>query len=267
MAGRDDNTKRPRRGESKGGAESQRGSGQRLQKVLAAAGVASRRACEELIVEGSVRVNGKVVDTLPAFVDPETDVITVDGKRIRAETKVYYLLNKPKNVICTSSDPYGRKKAVDLVDCRERVFCVGRLDADTTGGIILTNDSDLANRLAHPRYELAKTYEATIRGRIEGDAIETLKKGAWLAEGKTGRAAVKVLHRSRDESVVEITIRQGLNRQVRRMLASVGFKVKALKRTRIGNIEVKGLPVGSSRRLTKSEINYLQKATGGRKGG
>jgi len=240
---------------------------QRLQKVLAAAGVASRRACEELILEGSVRVNGKVVDTLPAFVDPDADVITVDGKRVRAEAKVYYLLNKPKNVICTSSDPYGRKKAVDLIDGRERVFCVGRLDADTTGGIILTNDSELANRLTHPRYELAKTYEATIKGRIEGEAIERLKQGAWLAEGKTGRAAVRVLHRARDESTVEIAIRQGLNRQVRRMLARVGFKVKALRRTKIGNITIKGLPVGASRRLTVSEIQYLKKITRAQKDG
>lgn len=214
-----------------------------------------------MIREGAVRVNGKVIDTLPAFVDPDADVITVDGKRIHAEPKVYFLLNKPKNVICTSSDPYGRRKAVDFVDCRERVFCVGRLDADTTGGIVLTNDSELANRLTHPRYELPKTYEVTIKGRIEGDAIERLKKGIWLAEGKTGKAAVKVLHRTRDESVIEVVIRQGLNRQVRRMIAGVGFKVKALKRTRIGNISIKGLPVGACRRLSTSEINYLKKIT------
>ena len=214
-----------------------------------------------MIREGAVRVNGKVIDTLPAFVDPDADVITVDGKRIHAEPKVYFLLNKPKNVICTSSAPYGRRKAVDFVDCRERVFCVGRLDADTTGGIVLTNDSELANRLTHPRYELPKTYEVTIKGRIEGDAIERLKKGIWLAEGKTGKAAVKVLHRTRDESVSEGVIRQGLNRQVRRMIAGVGCKVTALKRTRIGNISIKGLPVGACRRLSTSEINYLKKIT------
>ncbi len=235
---------------------------ERLQKTLAAAGVASRRACEELILEGAVRVNGKVVDTLPAFVDPDKDVITVNGRRVRAEQKVYFLLNKPKGVICTSSDPQGRAKAVDLVDCKERIFCVGRLDVDTTGGIILTNDSALANRLTHPRYELPKTYEVRVRGRIEGDAIEKVKRGTWLAEGKTGKAAVKVLKRSRDESLLEVTIRQGLNRQVRRIMARVGFKVRGLKRTKIGNIGIKGLAVGGSRKLTKSQISYLRKVTG-----
>ena len=234
---------------------------QRLQKVLAAAGIASRRNCEELITDGVVRVNRKVVDTLPAFVDPETDIITVNGKRIHAAEKVYYLLNKPKGVICTSSDPYGRKTAIDLIDCQERIFCVGRLDADTTGAIILTNDSELANRLTHPRYELPKTYEVRIRGFVGGPALEKLKKGTWLAEGKTGRAAVKVLKRSRDETLIQIIIRQGLNRQVRRSIASVGFKVRALKRTKIGNISIKGLPLKGSKKLTKSQVDYLKKAT------
>ena len=235
---------------------------QRLQKVLAAAGIGSRRSCEELILEGSVRVNGKVVEHLPAFVETESDVITVDGKKIHQAEKVYFLLNKPKGVICTNHDPYGRKKVIDLIDCNERVFCVGRLDIDTTGAIIVTNDSELANRLTHPRYELAKTYEVKIKGRIEGDAIEKLKKGVWLSEGKTGRAGVKVVKRSHNESLLEINISQGLNRQVRRSLARVGFKVKALRRTRIGNISIKGLGVGVYKRLSRGEIAFLKKATG-----
>jgi 23S rRNA pseudouridine2605 synthase len=247
---------------------------ERLQKVLARAGLGSRRACEQMILEGLVKVNGQAFSKLPVLVDVRKDKIMVEGQllpraaggskaqTVRAAKLVYYLLNKPKGVICTSSDPHGRAKAVDLVDCKERVFCVGRLDADTTGGIILTNDSELANRLTHPRYELPKTYEVRIRGRIEGDAIEKVKRGAWLAEGKTGRAAVKVLKRSRDESLLEVTIRQGLNRQVRRIMARVGFKVKALKRTKIGNIGIKGLAVGGSRKLTKSQIEYLRKTTG-----
>ena len=234
---------------------------QRLQKILAAAGVASRRKCEELITEGIVRVNRKVVAQLPAFADPDTDTITVSGKRIRRAEKVYFLLNKPKGVICTSSDPHGRKKAVDLVDCPLRIFCVGRLDADTTGAIILTNDSDLANRLTHPRYELPKTYEVKIRGRIEGDSLEKLKKGVWLAEGKTGRAAVKVLRRITSESLIQVIIRQGLNRQVRRTIAKLGYKVKALKRTKIGNITIKGLGSGSYKKLSKAQIAYLKKTT------
>lgn len=232
---------------------------QRLQKVLAAAGVDSRRNCEELIVDGAVRVNGKVVDELPAFVDPEKDVITVNGKQIRAARKVYYLLNKPKGVICTNSDPQGRKKAIDLVRTPERVFCVGRLDADTTGIIILTNDSEMANKLSHPRYELPKTYVVGVKGLITGEQVERLKKGIWLAEGKTGRASAKILKRGRKESLIEVTIRQGLNRQVRRMLAKVGLPVKSLKRTRIGKLTSRGLGVGKFRTLTAGEIAYLKK--------
>ena len=234
---------------------------QRLQRVLAAAGVDSRRKCEELILSGAVQVNRKVVDELPAFVDPEKDVITVDGQTIRPAEKVYFLLNKPKGVICTNSDPQGRTKAIDLVRSRQRIFCVGRLDAETTGIIILTNDSDLANRLSHPRYELPKTYVVGIRGQITGEQVEKLKGGIWLAEGKTGRASVRILKRGHSESLIEVTIRQGLNRQVRRMLARVGLPVKTLRRTRIGKLDGRGLGVGKSRPLTKAEVAFLKKTT------
>jgi 23S rRNA pseudouridine2605 synthase len=236
---------------------------QRLQKVLAAAGVDSRRKCEELILSGEVMVNRKVVDTLPAFVDPEKDVITVSGRKIRVAQKVYFLLNKPKGVICTNSDPRGRKKAIDLVRTNERIFCVGRLDADTTGLIILTNDSELTNRLTHPRYGIAKTYVVRIKGEIVGEQVEKLKKGVWLAEGKTGRASVKILKRRHNESSIEITIRQGLNRQVRRMLAKLGMPVKSLTRTHLGKLTIRGLGVGKSRTLTRAEVAYLQKASSG----
>ncbi len=235
---------------------------QRLQKFLARAGVASRRRCEEMILDGVVRVNRKVVDTLPAFVEADSDVVTVDGRRVRAAENVYFLLNKPKGVICTSSDPQGRKKAVDFIDCAERIFCVGRLDAETTGAIILTNDSELANRLTHPKYEVAKTYEVRVKGRVDGAAMEKLKRGVWLSEGKTGRAAVKVLRRSSTESTLQVTISQGLNRQVRRMMARVGYKVKSLKRTGIGNIGIKGMARGRYKRLGKGQVAYLKRITG-----
>jgi 23S rRNA pseudouridine2605 synthase len=234
---------------------------QRLQKVLAAAGIDSRRKCEELILSGQVRVNRKVVDELPAFVDPEKDIITVYGKKIRNAQKVYYLLNKPKGVICTNSDPQSRKKAIDLVRTNERIFCVGRLDADTTGLIILTNDSELTNRLTHPRYGITKTYVVRINGEIAGEQMEKLKKGVWLAEGKTGRASVKILKRRHNESLIEITIRQGLNRQVRRMLANVGLPVKSLTRTCFGKLTIRGLGVGKFRTLTSSEVAHLKKIT------
>jgi 23S rRNA pseudouridine2605 synthase len=236
---------------------------QRLQKVMASAGVASRRQCEELILAGAVRVNRQVVDELPAFVDPETDKITVDGKRLRMPERVYFALNKPKGVICTNRDPQGRRRAIDLVDCSERVFCIGRLDADTTGLIILTNDSELTNRLTHPRYKVAKSYVATVKGRVDAQAVEKLKKGIWLAEGKTGKAAVKVLKAGHKESMIEITIQQGLNRQIRRMLARVGIPVKSLKRISIGKLKLRSLGVGRYRPLTKAEVRTLR---GGPKG-
>lgn len=233
----------------------------RLQRILAAAGVASRRKCEEIILEGRVRVNRRVVDELPAFADSENDIITVDGKRIRAERKVYFLLNKPKGVICTSSDPQGRKTAVSLIPIKERVFCVGRLDVDTTGAIILTNDSILANRLTHPRYELAKTYEVLVKGDVSTDVIEKLKKGVWLAEGKTERSALRVIKHGANESLLEITIREGRNRQVRRMLVRVGLKVKRLKRTKIGAITLHGIGMGNFKPLTSKQISYLKRVT------
>ena len=174
---------------------------QRLQKIMAAAGVDSRRKCEELILTGAVCVNGRVVDSLPAFADPQKDVITVDGVKITAAGKIYYLLNKPKGVICTSWDPQKRVKAIDIIGCRERIFCAGRLDVDTTGLIILTNDNELSNLLTHPRYGVPKTYIAGVSGMLIPAHLEKLMKGVWLAEGKTAAAKIKILHRGRRESL------------------------------------------------------------------
>jgi 23S rRNA pseudouridine2605 synthase len=232
---------------------------ERLQKVMASAGIASRRQCEELILAGVVRVNGKVVDELPVFVDAQADAIVVDGRRLRLPDRVYFALNKPKGIICTNRDPQGRKRAIDLVQCPERVFCIGRLDVDTSGLIILTNDSELTNQLTHPRYKVPKTYIATVKGRLDGTAVERLKKGIWLAEGKTGKAAVKVLKAGHQESQLEITLSQGLNRQVRRMLARVGVRVKSLKRVSIGKLQLRGLGTGRYRELTKGEVATLRR--------
>ncbi|MFA5240119.1 MAG: pseudouridine synthase [Phycisphaerae bacterium] len=236
---------------------------QRLQKVLAAAGVASRRRCEEMILEGMVQVNNRVLDSLPAFVDPEKDIITVDGRKIGAARKVYFLLNKPKGVICTNSDPQGRKKAIDIIQSHERIFCVGRLDIDSAGLIILTNDSELANKMTHPRYGLAKTYVVNVKGEFSGEQIDKLKKGVWLAEGKTGRSAIKILKRSHKESLAQITIREGLNREIRRMFAKMGLPVKSLTRTGIGKLTARGVGVGKFRTLTEKEVAYLEKVTSG----
>jgi len=232
---------------------------ERLQKVMASAGVASRRQCEELILQGVVRVNGQVVDELPAFVDPESDAVTVSGRRLREPQRVYFLVHKPKGVSCTNSDPQGRPRAIDLVPAAERIFCVGRLDADTTGLLILTNDAELTNLLTHPKYKVPKTYLARVVGQVDAKATEGLKKGIWLAEGKTARAGVKVLKSGRKESMLEITIQQGLNRQVRRMLAKVGLPVQSLKRTRIGPLKIEGLGVGKYRPLSNREVASLKR--------
>ena len=234
---------------------------ERLQKILAAAGVASRRKCEELILEGLVSVNGSVVERLPAFADFDKDVIIAAGKRIRPQAGIYFLLNKPKGVICTNFDPQGRTKAIDLVPTRHRIFCVGRLDIGTAGLIILTNDTELTNRLTHPRYGLTKTYIAEVKGRIEADHLEKLNKGFWFAKSKTSQTKVKILKRGFDNSLIEVTIVEGLNREVRNMLAGVGLPVKSLKRTRIGRITDRGLGIGRFRLLTHAEVAYLKKAT------
>ncbi|MFH1370167.1 MAG: pseudouridine synthase [Planctomycetota bacterium] len=234
---------------------------ERLQKILASAGIASRRKCEELILEGLVSVNGSVVERLPAFADLDKDTIIAAGRRIRPQQKVYFLLNKPRGIICTNFDPQGRTKVIDLVPTRHRIFCVGRLDIDTVGLIILTNDTALANRLTHPRYGLTKTYIAEIKGRIETNHVEKLKSGIWLAEGKTSQAKVKILKRGYKSSLVEVTVSEGLNREIRRMLARVGLPVKSLKRTRIGKITDRGLGVGKFRLLTHAEVAYLKKPT------
>ena len=228
---------------------------------MAAAGVDSRRNCEELILEGMVRVNGKVVDTIPAFVDPDEDEIMVHGRKIHQTQKIYFLLNKPKGVICTNYDPQGRIKAIDLVPTRQRIFCVGRLDIDTTGLIILTNDNELANKLTHPRYEVPKTYITVVEGRADAAAVEKLKKGVWLAEGRTSPATVKILRQGPKESLLELMFRRGLTPQIRRMLANVDLPVKSLKRTQIGKIDAKGLGVGKFRPLGHAEVAYLKKIT------
>ncbi len=235
---------------------------ERLQKILAAAGVDSRRHCEELILEGAVRVNRKVVDALPAFANPEKDIITVHGRRIEITPRVYYLLNKPKGVLCTNADPQGRKLAVDLVPAKTRVFCVGRLDADTTGLIIITNDNELTNRLTHPRYGVSKRYLVTVKGRVEPKHIEQLKKGVYVSEGRMSVSTIKVVQRGATTSALEISLKEGQNRQIRRMLAAIDLDVKSLKRIRIGRIELRGLGVGQCRALTTKEVEYLRHATG-----
>lgn len=233
---------------------------QRLQKVLAAAGLASRRECEQIVLDGRVSVNGHKVHSLPVLVDPQVDKIAVDGRPLRAERKVYFLLHKPKGVHCTNYDPDGRPRAVDLLGgVRERVFPVGRLDADTTGLLLMTNDGELAQRLTHPRHGIPKTYRAHVNGLITPEQLDELRKGVWLAEGKTHVSEATIIHAARDQSVVEITLREGRNREVRRVLAKIGHAVRKLIRIRIGPLSLRGLAPGEFRPLSSSEVHLLKK--------
>ncbi|MFW6146575.1 MAG: pseudouridine synthase [Planctomycetota bacterium] len=236
----------------------------RIQKFLAGAGVDSRRACEELVAEGRVRVNGRVVDTLPVFVTPDADKVEVDGVTVRpskAPAPVYILLNKPKGVVCTNKDPAGRPRAIDLVEAPARVFPVGRLDVDSTGLVLLTNDGELANRITHPRYGLTKTYVVEVDGAVAGDDIEKLKRGVHLDGKRTGGAGVKVLRRHATRTLLEVKLTEGRNREIRRILARLKHKVRALRRTAIGPITDRGIKTGNSRPLKPKEVAALKRAT------
>jgi len=232
---------------------------ERIHKLLAHAGHGSRRSCEELIASGRVTVNGQVV-TVGDKATLGSDDIRVDGRRVRAERKVYLLLNKPKGVICTNRDPYGRRKVTDLMaGVGERVYPVGRLDADSRGLLIMTNDGELAARLTHPRYEVPKTYEVEVAGRMTGQDMQKLISGVWLNEGRTKKSQVRVLRRGERRSLIEITLREGRNRQVRRMLAKLNHPVRNLTRTRIGRLTLKGLGTRKFRPLTRGELDSLIK--------
>ncbi|NLF32616.1 MAG: rRNA pseudouridine synthase [Planctomycetes bacterium] len=262
-------SKRPRRPRAAAGGDSGPPEGTvRIQKYLAGAGIDSRRACEELVAEGRVRVNGRVVDKLPIFVRPDADRVEVDGVTVRppkaAAGPVYILVNKPKGVVSTNKDPSGRPRVIDLAgDVPTRVFPVGRLDADSTGIILLTNDGDLANRISHPRYGLVKTYVVEVDGEVSGEAIERIKKGLYLDGKRTSGAAVKVLRRQAARTLLEVRLKEGRNREIRRMLARLNYKVRALRRTAIGPITDRGIKTGNSRPLTGKEVAALKRATRG----
>ena len=238
--------------------------GIRLQKVLASAGVASRRVCEGLIVDGRVRVNGKVVRELGTRINPEVDEVTVNGNRVQLDTsKVYLALNKPFGVVSTMADEHGRPDLNEFVLNYERVFNVGRLDAETTGLLLLTNDGDVANALAHPKFGVQKVYLALVQGEMTSETIDTLLEGFELEDGFIAADRAKVLGISKGQSQVEIVLHSGRNRIVRRMLDEVGFPVVALVRKQFGPIHLGGLLSGHVRQLTKIEISELLKVASG----
>ncbi len=233
--------------------------GIRLQKVLAQAGVGSRRRCEELMATGRVEVNGEVVTQMGIRVDPHTDLVRVDGRRIPPPSDhAYLVLNKPRGVVSSMADEQGRRDLTEFVAGRdERLFHVGRLDTDTSGLLLLTKDGDLAHRLAHPSYEFTKTYVALVDGAV-GDAVgRRLRDGIELEDGPAAVDRFVVKDRSRGRSLVELDLHMGRNRIVRRMLAAVGHPVVELTRTTFGPIHLGGLGVGRSRELTREELGDL----------
>jgi 23S rRNA pseudouridine2605 synthase len=238
--------------------------GVRLQKVLAAAGVGSRRHCEELIGAGRVEVDGQTVRRFGARVDPEHQIIRVDGKRIPARQDVVYLaFNKPRGVLTSMSDDRGRKTITDyLGDRAERLFHVGRLDYDTEGLMLLTNDGELAHRLAHPSYEVAKTYWAEVPGPVPRDLGRRLQSGVELEDGVAVADKFRMLEQSGSRAMVEITLHEGRKHIVRRMLAEVGHPVSRLLRTTVGPVKLGSMRPGETRDLTTKEIGELYAAVG-----
>lgn len=257
-----------------GAGEDGRAGQVRLQRFLADAGVASRRHSEQLVEEGRVKVNGTTVFDLPVFVTPGVDRVQVDGTVIEGpERHVYVMLNKPGKTLSTVEDEPGaaRRTVLDLVEHPSgvRLYPVGRLDYDTRGLVLLTNDGELANKLTHPRFGVEKTYHAVVKGFLEEEALEKLEKGIYLAERREGRTvgAIRASHvklaiikRDRERTVLEVTLKEGRNRQVRRMLAAVGCPVKKLERVAMGPLKLKGLAMGEWRELSLVEVQQLRRA-------
>lgn len=232
--------------------------GVRLQKVLAQAGVASRRAAEELIAAGRVEVNGRVVTEQGVRVDPAGAVIRVDGARIPPQRQqVYLALNKPRGVVSTMDDPHGRPTVADYLRGRGRLFHVGRLDADTEGLLLLTNDGDFGQRMMHPSFEVPKTYVAEIAGPISEATLKRLRGGIELDDGPVRPDRVKLIQRGAERSLVRVTLHEGRNRIVRRMFDSVGHPVRKLSRVAIGPVRLGDLKPGAVRDLTREELGAL----------
>lgn len=230
----------------------------RLQKFLAAAGVGSRRDCEVLIVEGRIEVDNQIVTELGTRIDPEKQVVTFDGQRVRSERLQYFMLNKPPGVVSTSQDPSGRTRVVDLISSHQRVYNVGRLDKSSEGLILVTNDGTLAQYLTHPSFGVEKIYQVLVRGLPRFEDLQTLKHGVHLMEGVAKVKDVEIRRRHKDSTELTMVLDEGKNREIRRMLAKIGHKVVRLVRVGIGPLALGDLPQGAHRRLTHEEITELK---------
>ncbi len=238
----------------------------RLQKYLAQAGIASRRASEKLILQGRIKVNGITIKELGTKVNPESDIIEVDGKICRIKQDyVYILLNKPKGILTSVKDPFGRPTVLELLKgVKDRVFPVGRLDKDTEGLVLLTNDGELAYKITHPKFKVFKTYIAHVQGIVKDKDIQALKNGIILEDGMTSPAKVEIIKFFDNSTVLQLKIYEGRKRQIRRMCAAIGHPIINLKRIEIGNLSLNGLKVGQWRYLNREEINYIKKIKGER---
>ncbi len=242
------------------------GAGIRLQRFLAMAGAGSRRHCEEFILTGRVTVDRQTVRELGFKVIPGEQDVRLDGERVRVERKVWYLLNKPVGFLCTNSDPAGRARVLDLFPVnRERLFTVGRLDEHSQGLLLVTNDGDLAHRLAHPRFRVQKVYQVQVAGVPSRDLLEQLKRGMYFAEGRFKVADVKFVRTKGSSAIIEMVLTEGQNREIRRLMAKLGHKVQRLERVALGPVELGDLPVGQHRSLAPQEIAALHELVDGGK--
>lgn len=233
--------------------------GERLQKILAAAGLASRREAEELILEGRVEVDGVVVTELGTRVEVDNQTIHVDGEALPQPKRIYLAVNKPTGVVCTARDPAGRPRVIDMLPPDTgRVFTVGRLDMESEGLILATNDGELANKLTHPKHGVEKTYEVQVAGRPNVEVIGKLRKGMYLAEGYAHPVKVRIKGHRKNSTILEMVLDEGRNREIRRMLARVGHKVQRLSRIAVGPVRLGEMPRGAIRKLTPEEVRKLR---------
>lgn len=231
---------------------------------MAACGVGSRRACEEMITEGRVEVDGQIVTELGTRIDPDTQVLRCDGEKVTAPRRFYYMLNKPRGVICSQKGDPDRPRAIDFVPPRvrdHRLFTIGRLDVESEGAIILTNDGELCHRITHPSFQVTKGYLVEVQGTPDNETIAKMRKGIWLSEGRTGSLDIRVVKRHRNRTHLEIKLNEGMKREIRRVCARFGHEVRRLVRVSIGPVDIGLLEPGETRELTPDEISALRDTT------